>query len=53
MYDHYRFRFIAQTILKAGKKQKPLFLSTDDTWTDPYFNPKSLKMVEGLRFAVK
>lgn len=53
LYDHYRFRFIAQQQAKSGKKQKPLFLRPDDSWTDPYFDPKSLKMSDRLRFAGK
>jgi phosphatidylserine/phosphatidylglycerophosphate/cardiolipin synthase-like enzyme len=53
LYDHYRFRFIAREKEKTGKEQKPLFLRPDDSWTDPYFNPKSLKMNDRLKFSGK
>lgn len=53
LYDHYRFRFISQSKLRSGQKQKPLFLTPNDSWTNSYFNPKSLKMSDRLRFAGK
>jgi len=51
LYD--RFRFVAQSRKKSGKKQKALILSTDDSWTDRYFEEGSLRMSARLRFAGK
>lgn len=50
LYDHYRFR---SRIKECGsdEKSKPLTLTEDESWTDPYFEEGSLKMADRLRFA--
>jgi PLD-like domain len=46
LYDHYRFRFQARGNAKAAPA-----LATDDSWTDPYFEPDSLHALDRQRFA--
>ena len=49
IYDHYRFRFkVSQPAKTRGFR--PLALDTDDSWTNGYFTPGSLKMLDRHRF---
>jgi len=50
LYDHYRFRFRAAKEDKTAKT-KPLALTPDDSWTNPYFGGDPLKTSDRLRFA--
>ena len=51
IYDHYRFRSVAKDIYKSKKsKAKGPKLTPDDSWTEPYFDAKELKMTDRLRF---
>ncbi len=51
IYDHYRFRFSAKEEKMAGEPTAPPALAGDDSWTDPYFVPSSLKEYDRLRFS--
>jgi phosphatidylserine/phosphatidylglycerophosphate/cardiolipin synthase-like enzyme len=51
LYSHYRFRAFAQEQAREGKTPQKLFLATDNSWTEPYYNPKSVKRQERLMFA--
>jgi phosphatidylserine/phosphatidylglycerophosphate/cardiolipin synthase-like enzyme len=51
LYDHYRFRYVSKIKTDAGEEQDPPKLAPDDTWTIPYFEAGSLKMIDRLRFA--
>jgi hypothetical protein len=46
LYDHYRFR----NGVRTGRLKK-VGLSTDDSWTEPYFTRGDLKRLDRLRFA--
>jgi phosphatidylserine/phosphatidylglycerophosphate/cardiolipin synthase-like enzyme len=48
LYDHYRFRFAARNGPSNGK---PLALSNDDSWTDPYYVKDSLPWRDRLFFS--
>lgn len=52
IYDHYRFRFKVNQPARA-RGFRPFTLDTDDSWTNSYFNPGSLKMVDRERFCEK
>lgn len=52
IYDHYRFRFKVTQPAKA-RGFRPFALDADDGWTNSYFNPGSLKMVDRERFCEK
>lgn len=47
LYDHYRFRWHR----KQGPDQAPPSLAEDDSWTNEYFVPGSLKESDRLRFS--
>jgi phosphatidylserine/phosphatidylglycerophosphate/cardiolipin synthase-like enzyme len=47
LYDHYRFRWYR----KQGTDREPPSLAEDDSWTEEYFEPGSLKESDRLRFA--
>lgn len=49
IYDHYRFRFKVTQPAKA-RGFRPFALDTDDSWTNGYFTPGSLKMIDRNRF---
>ncbi|MDX1406842.1 MAG: phospholipase D-like domain-containing protein, partial [Saprospiraceae bacterium] len=51
IYDHYRFRFSAKEQGTAGNPTAPPALVGNDSWTDPYFQPGSLKSADRERFA--
>lgn len=56
LYDHYRFRFAtsARSKAKGGKKGTtlpPLYLTEDDSWTDPYYDPTQLKYADRIVFS--
>lgn len=51
LYDHYRFRFHVKSRTNSGGQPKPPTLTPNDSWTEPYFEPNSLKMSDRLRFA--
>jgi len=52
IYDHYRFRFKASQPAKA-RGFRPFTLDPDDSWTNSYFKPDSLKMIDRERFCEK
>lgn len=52
IYDHYRFRFKVSQPAKA-RGFRPFTLDPDDSWTNSYFKPGSLKMVDRERFCEK
>jgi len=47
LYDHYRFRWYR----KQGTDREPPSLAEDDSWTEEYFEPGSLKESDRLRFS--
>ena len=47
LYDHYRFRYNIRRKKKSAKKKK-LYLKSNDSWTNPYFN-KGLKSEERIK----
>jgi phosphatidylserine/phosphatidylglycerophosphate/cardiolipin synthase-like enzyme len=51
LYTHYRFRAFAQEAAREGKPPQKLYLTPDNTWTAPYYNPDSVKRQERLMFA--
>ncbi len=51
LYAHYRFRAFAQEQAREGKTPQKLFLATDNGWTEPYYDAKSVKRQERLMFA--
>lgn len=48
LYDHYRFRYNRKD--KTSNSPKSLFLQTDNSWTDGYFDKNDLKYEERSRF---
>lgn len=51
LYDHYRFRYRIQDALRQGAQVSAPMLTPDDRWTEPYFTPNTLKMLDRIRFA--
>ena len=51
LYTHYRFRAFAQEAAREGRPPKKLFLAPDNSWTEPYYKPGSVKAQERLMFA--
>lgn len=56
LYDHYRFRFVtkAGTAVKNKGKvltQAPFFLDSTDGWTNPYYDPTTLKFADRVVFS--
>lgn len=49
-FDHYRFRHFLKKLQAKNKTAPRNFLSSDDSWTDDYFDPGSLHEAERLRF---
>ena len=47
LYDHYRFRWYR----KQGTDREPPSLAEDDSWTEEYFEPGSLKESDRLHFS--
>jgi phosphatidylserine/phosphatidylglycerophosphate/cardiolipin synthase-like enzyme len=51
LYTHYRFRAFAQEAAREGKPPKKLYLTEDNSWTEPYYDPASVKQQERRMFA--
>jgi hypothetical protein len=49
LFDHYRFR----TLHEKSTSNNPLTLATTDSWTKPYYDPKSIKSLERKLFISK
>jgi phosphatidylserine/phosphatidylglycerophosphate/cardiolipin synthase-like enzyme len=47
LYDHFRFRSMRETSTKA----KPLLLSSESGWLEPYYDPGSIKYRERIALA--
>lgn len=51
LYSHYRFRaFVAQQ-KRNGRPPRRLYLTEDDAWLMPFYDPARIKMKERLLFA--
>lgn len=51
LYDHYRFRYKVKDAIAQGEAVQAPRLRPDDSWTDEYFTPGTLKLVDRLRFS--
>jgi len=51
LYDHYRFRYKVKDAIAQGEAVQAPRLKPNDSWTDEYFSPGSLKLADRLRFS--
>lgn len=53
LFSHFYFRYHANRLSSrlVGDAKKRAFLAEDDTWTDRYYNPNSIKTKQRLLFA--
>jgi phosphatidylserine/phosphatidylglycerophosphate/cardiolipin synthase-like enzyme len=51
LYTHYRFRAFAQEAAREGRPPQKLYLTADNSWTQPYYEQGSVKQQERLMFA--
>jgi len=53
LFNHFYFRYHANRLSRRldGDAKKRAFLAEDDTWTDRYYNPDSVKTKQRLLFA--
>ncbi len=51
LYDHYRFRYRVKDAIAQGEAVQAPRLKPNDSWTDDYFTPGTLKMADRLCFA--
>jgi len=51
LYDHYRFRYKVKDAIAQGEVVQAPRLKPNDSWTDEYFSPGTLKLADRLRFS--